>query len=761
MKHSALRLIICCLSTALSITASAQVGAYTENMPVDEYGNLIDNNVFGNDSTKHHNEEIPLGMHVWKVNRFGDVIPTTPDTLPHTYRNTIFTEGYRGDYNTLGNSGSPRINRIFADRRTNGDFIFIHPYDFFVQSPTEFHFTNTFSPITNLSYNSCGNKQDGEDNLKALFAINVNKRLGGGFKFEYLYDRGYYANQSTSHFQFSPWLSYLGDRYEMHFLFSTNNQKVSENGGILDDNYITHPENYSSFNENEIPVALSQNWNRNKNQHIFFTHRYKVGFRKKVPMTEEEIKMRKFAIASKKEHERQEREEQLRKEGINTDVPIIEARPDDAKIMGNLPEEGNKDNDRIKVDDSNIDSLKNITTVGEDTTWMKDIFVPVTSFIHTLDWNFYDRIYQAYASPRDYYLNPPRYRAETDSIFDSTQHYNVKNTFAIALLEGFNKYAKAGLKIFASHELRHFALPDETAHQHSYNENSLNIGAQISKTQGRTLHFDIIGDLAIAGDYAGEFSVMGQGDLNFRLWNDSVQFVARASVENRLPSFYYRRYYSKFFAWENSLDKEMHTKIEGEFGINRTRTRLRVAVDNITNYTYLAQSYMRSTDGQKATNVWVEQASNNISVFTLQLLQDFRLGILNWENALTLQKSTDDDALPLPTFNAYSNLYINFNIRKVLDINFGFDVRYFTEYYAPDYSPALGSFTTQNGDNRVKTGNYPWINVYADFFLKHARFFVMYSHVNKGMFNKNYFLTPHYPTNSAVLRFGVSWNFFN
>ena len=142
-------------------------------------------------------------------------------------------------------------------------------------------------------------------------------------------------------------------------------------------------------------------------------------------------------------------------------------------------------------------------------------------------------------------------------------------------------------------------------------------------------------------------------------------------------------------------------------------------------------------------------------------MQDFRLGILNWENAITMQKSTDDDALPLPAFNIYSNLYINFNVRKVLDINFGFDVRYFTEYYAPDYSPALGSFTTQNGDNRVKTGNYPWVNVYADFFLKHARFFVMFSHVNKGMFNKNYFLTPHYPTNSAVLRFGVSWNFFN
>ncbi|MBQ5511826.1 MAG: hypothetical protein IIT94_11995, partial [Prevotella sp.] len=55
----------------------------------------------------------------------------------------------------------------------------------------------------------------------------------------------------------------------------------------------------------------------------------------------------------------------------------------------------------------------------------------------------------------------------------------------------------------------------------------------------------------------------------------------------------------------------------------------------------------------------------------------------------------------------------------------------------------------------------PIVDVYANFHLKHTRFFVMMSHVNAEIGDKNYFLVPHYPLNGRVLRFGLSWNFFN
>ena len=105
-------------------------------------------------------------------------------------------------------------------------------------------------------------------------------------------------------------------------------------------------------------------------------------------------------------------------------------------------------------------------------------------------------------------------------------------------------------------------------------------------------------------------------------------------------------------------------------------------------------------------------------------------------------------------------MYLRFKIAKVLKVDFGADIRYFTKYYAPDYSPALGQYTTQdNGVNNIEIGNYPIINVYANMHLKQTRFFVMMSHVNYS--DGNAFMVPHYPTNQSIIRFGLSWNFFN
>ena len=144
----------------------------------------------------------------------------------------------------------------------------------------------------------------------------------------------------------------------------------------------------------------------------------------------------------------------------------------------------------------------------------------------------------------------------------------------------------------------------------------------------------------------------------------------------------------------------------------------------------------------------------------MQLAQDFRLGPLNSQNVVTYQKSSDEDVLPVPMLNVYTNLFLHFKIAKVLTVDLGADARFFTKYKAPDYSPALGQFTVQdNGAANVETGNYPIVNAYANMHLKHTRFFVMMSHVNAS--SGDSFLVPHYPVNGRIFRFGVSWNFFN
>jgi hypothetical protein len=67
----------------------------------------------------------------------------------------------------------------------------------------------------------------------------------------------------------------------------------------------------------------------------------------------------------------------------------------------------------------------------------------------------------------------------------------------------------------------------------------------------------------------------------------------------------------------------------------------------------------------------------------------------------------------------------------------------------------------QNPSDRIEIGNYPIVNAYANFHLKHTRFYIMMSHINEGTGNSNYFLAPHYPINPMALRWGLSWNFFD
>ena len=733
-------------------------------------------------------KEIPKGIRVWTVDeRFGDTKAAVVDTLQHMYMNTTFTEGLRGEYNTLGNMGTARLNRIFIDRRnTQGNFIFTEPYDYIVNPVSDFHFTNTYSPITNVTLNSCGDKVTGEDDFKAMFAVNANKRLGAGFRFDYKYGRGYYNAQSTSHFKYTMWASYLGDRYQAHFLFSTNHEKMTENGGITNDDYIKHPEIYTeSFATNEIPTVLEQNWNRLDNQHIFFTHRYNVGFSRKVKMTEEEIKAKKFAMASKKENAEEDAKEEARKkakeQGRKFDEKAYDkqqgakfsGRPDGAKIAGDEPAKDlaakdiRNDSTRIAVNGkAAADSLLAIQKKNaEDSLFYKSEYVPVTSFIHTVKFDNYRRIYEAYQTPANYYLNEyyDAGRLTGDSIYDQTKHWHMKNTFAIAMLEGFNKWAKAGLKAFAGYDLRHYELPTMEGGFEKYNEHVLSVGGQLSKQEGKTLHYNAVAEIGLTGVDAGTLAIDGNVDVNIPFLGDTLQVRGDAFFHRETPSFYYRNYHARHLWWENDLDKTIHTRIMGTLSFPKTRTKLRVAVDEIKNYTYFSQSYDITEKGLR-TGVMVTpmQESGGINLLTAQLEQNFRLGILNWENQFTYQHSSKESVLPVPAFNAYTNLYIKFKVVKVLNIDLGADMRYFTSYEAPDYSPYMGQYTVQgNGENNVKIGNYPIVNVYANVHIKHTRFFVMMSHINAGQGDKNYFFAPHYPMNERVFRIGVSWNFFN
>ena len=692
----------------------------------DERGNRIDgyeqqnpSHFASEEDSTETNEDLPVGMFVWKVDDiFGDRIKSDIDTMSYQFQNSNFTDGITGQYNTLGNMGSPRISRLYMKRRVMSDFIFADPFDFFLTDPKDFCFTNTFSPITNVTYHECGTKTDGEDRIKALFAVNAGKKMGLGFKLDYLYGRGYYANQSTSQFNASIYGSYVDDKYEAYLLAGANHLKNGENGGIESDAYITNPESLpNKYGSTDIPTVLNKAWTRVYTNNVFFSHRYNIGF---------------YRTLDK-----------------------------DGNIVKNA-------NDTILTDPvalSRLDSLQrdSISKLAEERKTYTREFVPVTSFNHILrvDGNTHRFINNNIRE--GYYLDQ---YLDGDSVNDRTHYMNVSNTFSVQLREGFSKWAKAGLSAFARHELMQYKLPMTLTSNKTYTENRLTFGGRVSGTQSKYAKYDVVGSVSQSGSDFGMFNVDAKTNFMLPLKKDTINLSFRAKVSNNRASFYYRHYHGKFAWWDNDdLNHELRTRFEGVLSYNRTRTNLRVSFENVKNYTYFAVNQVKYTGGKDSTlysnGVTVRQHTENIQVMEVALNQNFKFGVFNWENELVYSTSSNEDVIPVPAFSAYSNLYLLFRVAKVLSVQFGADVKYFTEYYAPAYSPMIGQFATQDKSNRIKVGNYPIVDVYANFHLKHTRFYLMASHVNKSSNGGKYFLAPHYPYNPMTIKFGISWNFFN
>lgn len=692
---------------------------------------------WGRDTTKH-DKEIPIGIFQWTIDeRLGNVIPAeNNDTVVNHYNNFNNTDGYNGAYSYLGNIGSARLSRIFMDRNETEPFLFLRTQSFALTPLSEFRFTNTLSPVTNLAYHSAGDDQNGEDRFRAYFASNINKISGIGFKVDYVYGRGYYNNQQNSFLNGNFFGYYRGEKYEMHAWTQFGHQKNAENGGIEDDLYITNPQSFpQKYGSKDIPTLLAGAFNRNDFQSYHLSHRYYLGYDKEV------------------------------------DVPdsLKPQMPSETELFKAL-------NDSVR-EVLKTDSLKRLAMLDSlQTDWTnKQVtptkFVPVGSILHTLRIDNLAHYYYNDTSTKNYFTN--NYHKNDDGK-DETDGFIIRNTVGLSMQEGFRKWVKMGLTFFASHSYERYKMPtvaaDTISGMKTFTENDFSVGGQIEKNEGKFLHYNVNGEFSILGDHIGAFNIDGKGDMNFGISKkDTLQLMAHAFIKNLPPDPFMENYHSQVAWWDNeNLSFEERVRVEGTLTNKRSKTSLRVGIENITDHLYfgISNTYIGKeavpTDKQKdySHDVRVMQHKGNLQIFSASLKQDFKLGPLVWENEITFQTTSNEDVLPLPKLNVYSNLYLLFRIAKVLRVELGADIRYFTKYYAPDYSPAIGQFAVQDTQNpRIEIGNYPIINAFANLHIKHCRIFVAANHVNAG--NGQMFLTPHHPINPMSIRWGVSWNFFN
>ncbi len=722
------------------LSVSSQIDEHYSNYDDDghNHGSRSKSTSWGRDTTRGKEIPLPMGVFQWKIDeRLGTVIPAeNTDTAVHNFQNWRMQDGMKGDYSSTGNTGSARMSRIFINRKEDRDFIFLTPLSFFRGSVSDFLFTNTKSPITNLAYHSNGNKQDGEERVRGNFATNINKVSGVGFLLDYNYARGYYADQQVSQFGATIYGYYRGDRYNMHAYINANHMKNAENAGLVDDSYITQPWKYQQkFGSKDIPVNLRSTWHKNDDQTFYLSHRYNMGYDREIIVPD----------------------------SLKPKPPSV------SDLLFEL-----EDSVRIALDKDSVARKHVIDSLLAK--WESELvppteFVPVASIIHTFQMRNLDHTLYDQGNNTSYYTN--KYWGNGQDIQDRTDVMSIRNTIGLSMNEGFRKWVKMGMTFFLTHEYRRYIQPThlpDTVLRTSDTENDILIGGEISKVTGRALHYRVNGEFCLIGKNVGDFNIEAEGDLNLRLGKkDSASLVVRAHIRNEKPTYLLRHYRNAYIQWNNNdLSQQFRTGVQAELKYSRTRTKLRFGWENLTNYTYLA---MQNTLGSNAVagsvlpkdythDCVVRQSDASVQVFTASISQDLIWKVFGWENEVTFQHSTNQDVLPLPSINIYSNIYLQFRIAKVLRMQIGGDVRFFTGYYAPDYYVPAGLFAVQDPNHeRLKIGNYPIINVYANMHLKHCRIYVNVAHVNAG--SGNMFMAPHYPINPMTINFGLSWNFFN
>ena len=381
-------------------------------------------------------------------------------------------------------------------------------------------------------------------------------------------------------------------------------------------------------------------------------------------------------------------------------------------------------------------------------------YVPVTTFRHIFEVNDATKRYVEKDAQGFY----PNTYYNQKSTADSAACLSIKNTLSVTFEEEFNTWLKFGATVYAMNETqRHLSLlpiysdsvglPPDIIFENRWTNNTY-IGGALYKNRGKHIHYGFDGNVCLVGYKLGEFQVNGHIDGGFKLGKDSLTIAAKAFFRNETPDYYLQRYRSNHYEWDNDFNKQYRLHIGGEiaYPTKWIKPRLKVSFENITQYIYF------DTDGTP------KQLDGSIQVLAADLQLNLTTPWFNLDNSVVYQMSSSDK-MPLPTLVMYNNLYYHGTWVKVLDVQIGVDMRFFTKYYAPVLNPALGQFCVQND---VQIGNYPVMSAYANFYVRKLRLklFAQFQHFNASFMNKQYFEMPDYPMAPGMFRAGLSWHFY-
>lgn len=252
------------------------------------------------------------------------------------------------------------------------------------------------------------------------------------------------------------------------------------------------------------------------------------------------------------------------------------------------------------------------------------------------------------------------------------------------------------------------------------------------------------------GEQIGDF--LYEAKSNVLLSNAAGRVVLGAYLQNKSPEDVYSRYFGNHYNWDlrGKLDRTKTVNLSFNYLNDKFKIDASANYYLITNYLYFVKN--------GASGIIPSQETGSISLIKASLGKKFTYKSWHLDSYVVYQKTDYTSVLRTPEFYTFNSFYKEQTFFKRLKTQIGFDVRYNTTYLSTFYSPAASQF--YNGED-VKLGSKPVVDVWVKAGLRRANLFLKYDYANQGLFNDGFYTVNRYPMPDKLLKFGVSWNFYD
>lgn len=277
-------------------------------------------------------------------------------------------------------------------------------------------------------------------------------------------------------------------------------------------------------------------------------------------------------------------------------------------------------------------------------------------------------------------------------------------------------------------------------------------GEYRNKTRNQKWDIEAFGNFYVSGMNSGDYTAYVSLQ---RLLSKKIGYLQLGFQNtNRTPSFVFDPYSGFWWNPSQTLSKENITNIFGAVDVPSLKMKLSGNYYLITNLAYFRKLHV------------ADQESTPFNILQLTAQKEFSLGKRwNWRTWAVFQQRAGDGPVNMPLFTSRNQIGYDGNLGfKNLSMSVGLEIRYFTPYYADEYSPVKGQYTFQDSV-KVKL-ELPDIGAYLHFRIKTFTAYVRVENLNAldpstGGFTNNNIPTLNYPYPGMQFRVGIFWAFVN